>query len=192
MLLALFLSACQQSIPTDVTRFNALPMQPTGQSFTIIAEGSQIGSLEFQRNAELVAAQLQRYAFVAVPPHDKNADLVVFLRHGTDDARTIIYDDDWNMYAGYGSWGRGVGYWGGAPLRRTSSQTYYDQRLEVEILDGAAFRRNERQMVFQGRAIGQSLAKDSAAVMPAIARALFQNFPGGNGETIRVNAPLPD
>lgn len=192
LLLALFLSACQQTIPAEVTRFNALPAQPTGQSFTIVAEGDQIGSLEFQRNAELIATQLQRRAFIAIPPKGANVDLVVFLRYGTDDVRTIIHDNDWSMHAGYGSWGRGVGYWGGAPLRSASSQTYYDQRLEVEIFDGPAFRRNDRQMVFQGRVIGQTMTKDSSAAMPALVEALFQNFPGGNGETIRINVPLSD
>lgn len=177
-LLLLLLCGCQQSVTATVTRFNALPIPPPNASFTILPQGIQVGNLEFQHTAGLVAAALQRYGFRPAPPDAKPpADLVVLLQYGPAGARTQIINYGPAMYP----------WWGFPPF---DVYTLYTQFLEVDIADGAAWRRGQRQMVFQGRAFTESGVREFNVVVPYLVQALFRNFPGINGETIRVRVPV--
>ena len=177
-LLLLLLCGCQQTISATVTRFNALPQPLPNQSFTVAPQGLQVGNLEFQHVAALVAAALTRYGFTPAPSGDKPpADLVVLLQYGPAGARTQVID-----------YGPGWHRWWGFPSY--DFYTLYAQFLDVEILDGAAWRRGEQRMVFQGRAIAETGAREINVVLPYLADALFKNFPGISGETIRVTVPV--
>ena len=91
LLLALApLGGCQETLRANVTRFSSLSTVPSGQSVMILPEGPQIGSLEFQHYAELVAAALGNLGFKptandAVHP----ADFVVILHYGQVGRKTI-------------------------------------------------------------------------------------------------------
>lgn len=183
-LLLLLLCGCQQTISATVTRFNALPQPLPPQSFTVVPQGAQVGNLEFQHVAGLVAAALARSGFKPVAPNDTPpSDLVVLLQYGPAGARTQVID----MGPG---WGPGWHPWWGLPPYEF--YTLYAQFLDVEILDGAAWRRGEQRMVFQGRAITETGVREINVVLPYLIAALFKNFPGINGETIRVTVPVTD
>lgn len=182
VLLLFLLCGCQQTISATVTRFNALPPTlPANQTFAMAPQGPQVGNLEFQHTADLVAAALQRYGFRPVA-QNAPADLIVLLQYGPAGARTQIID--------YGPAWYGPGWypWRGFPPYE--AYTLYAQFLEVDIADGPAWQRGERRMVFQGRAYAESGAREFNVVVPFLVDALFKSFPGVNGETVRVKVPV--
>jgi hypothetical protein len=180
MLTALLLGGCQSSVSAYVTRFNNLS-GVSGQSFTIVPDQAQVGSLEFQSVADQVAAALANYGFQPVPPNSPAADFVVLVHYGTPGARPEIVD--WGPY--YRPWPRGP-----YPYPPYDVYTLYSHFLEVEMLDGPAWRRGERRAVFQGRAVTETTFHEINPVLPYLVKALFTNFPGVNGQTVRVRVPV--
>lgn len=179
ILLLLLLCACQETLTATVTRFTTLPVPPGGQTFVVMAQGLQNGNLEFQHVAGLVSAALQAHGYQPVPPGDASkAGLVVLLQYGPAGSRSQVIE------YGYGpGWYR----WGFPPY---DIYTLYSQFLEVDMLDGPAWRRGEQRMVFQGRAFTESAVREFNVVVPYLVQALFERFPGINGETIRVKIPV--
>jgi hypothetical protein len=183
--LALLLSGCASTMQANVTQFTMGP-PPAGKNFVVVAEPGQSGSLEFQYYAGLVGAALQDHGFVAAPPNVKS-DLVVLVHYGSAGNHTEIWSDPFYAYGGWG-WGRRFGppMWG----PDMESRTYYAEQLEVQILDGAAWRNNQRSMIYQGRATGDSSVNEISAAVPTLVKALFLHFPGNNGATERVEVPV--
>jgi hypothetical protein len=183
--LALLLSGCEHVMQADVTQF-ASQAPPIGKNFVVVAEQQQSGSLEFQYYAGLVGGALQDHGFVAAPPGVKS-DLVVLIHYGSMGHHTEIYGDPY--YWGYGGWGWRRGF--GPPFGpQVESKTYFPKELEVEILDGAAWRNNIRTMIYQGRAIGDSASNEISTAVPSLVKALFLHFPGNNGGTERIEVPI--
>lgn len=176
--LLLLLCGCQQTLTATVTRFNALPLAPTSsQTFAVLAQGLQVGNLEFQHTAETVAAALEAHGFRVVSPADRlKADIVVLVQYGPAGARNEVIE-----------YGPPRPWWGFPPY---DVYTLYTQFLEVDLLDGTAWRRGEQHMLFQGRAYAETGAHDINVVMPYLVQALFDRFPGISGETIRVRVPV--
>ena len=87
MLLAL--SACATGLPTQVSRFQAMPA-PQGQSFVIqAAKAENRGGLEFAQYADLVRHDLIALAYTeASSPRD--ATLVVTMDYGVDNGRERV------------------------------------------------------------------------------------------------------
>lgn len=178
-LLILLLAACQDRFTATVTRFQNLPPNPTGLTFAILPDAPQVGNLEFQHIADLVANELAIYGLKPVPPPNgpPPPDLVVFVRYGPGGARTQIID----YGPGWGPW------WGLPPYDYYTVYTYY---LEVSMFDGPAWRRNEHRMLFQGRAVTDTGIREFNVVAPYLVRALFDRFPGENGKTVKVVIPV--
>lgn len=193
--LLLSLTACgPQLVSSDVTRFHS-QMPPPGQSFTILPDADQRGSLEFQSYAEQVANALTAQGYRAIAPDGPIADMVVFLRYGVEPGRTEVRTSPVYGSAGYGwgphSYGYGMGL--GMPLGpdyETTTITKFARYLAIDIYDGPGFRAGGRQKLFEGRAISEGTSRDLVSVMPYLVRALFNNFPGPSGETIRVKVPV--
>ncbi len=204
LLVVSLLAACgPRMVTSQVTRFHALPPGFAGESFTILPEQGQVGSLEFQSYADLVAAQLQARGLTPVPASEK-ADYVVYLDYGIGPPRTIVGTRPSPFYGsfgyGFGSrrhrdrWGYGLGV--GFPFGpfgpyETYAVTRYDRWLEVEMLDAGALRAGKPVHVFEGRAISEGSSASLPQVMPYLAAALFENFPGMSGQTVRVAVPVP-
>lgn len=182
LFLLFLLGACQQRISATVTRFYTLPPPPYNQAFTILPEPYQAGDLEFQHVAGQVAAALSSYGFKPVPSDGPPADYVVFVHYGPGGARTQIVDFGPPF----------AGPWWRHPYYYPEFATYalYTQYVEVEMLDGPAWRRKERQMVFQGRAVAETGVREFNVVLPYLVQALFKDFPGANGQTVRVVVPV--
>ncbi|HLN22922.1 MAG TPA: hypothetical protein VK558_02950, partial [Patescibacteria group bacterium] len=79
---------------------------------------------------------------------------------------------------------------GGYPETYYSSRTLYSLFFEMEMLDGPDYRAGTKRMLFQGRAIADSSIHDVNPSMPYLIQALFDQFPGANGRTVRVRVPL--
>ncbi|MBY0431761.1 MAG: DUF4136 domain-containing protein [Rhodospirillales bacterium] len=201
LLLLLLLAACgPRMVTANVTRFHSLPEAPPGQSFTILPEEAQRGSIEFGTYAELVANALaaQGYRPIAARPGNPASDLVVLLRYGMEEGRTAVWSEP--MYSGglgYGwgpgrhHYGAGIGFPLGSPDIATYSVTNYPKWLEVDVLDGPDHRRGQRRKVFEGRAFNDDSSRDLPGTMPYLVKALFDGFPGESGRTVRVRMPVP-
>jgi hypothetical protein len=191
-LLLLLVAGCgPQLVQADVTRFNALPPESRVRSFTILPEQGQIGSLEFQNYAQLVAAQLESNGWQPVAPTaGAEPDALVYLHWGIGPAHTETWSSPSSVYGGYG-WGPHPWY-GGAfydpfPYWDTYSVTTFPKWLAVDILDGHGRRGGK---LFEGRAITEGRSPAIAPAMPYLVKALFTGFPGGNGQTVRVSIPV--
>lgn len=184
-LLLTALGACQPALRADVTRFYSLPPVAAGQTFAVAPDPGQAGDLEFQHYSVLLSGALQARGFPLATP-DKGADVIATLHYGNVGSHTEVYSEPGPM------WGRpGWGGWHPYPPEITSL-TYYSQFVDVALFDGAAWRAGERRMLYQGRALTESGARDLNISMPYLLRALFSDFPGLNGQTVRVVVPLDE
>jgi hypothetical protein len=198
--LLLALGGCATGFPAQVSRFQALPA-PQGQSFSIQAKNpDDRGGLEFSRYAELVARGLEAQGYrPAAGPQD--ATLLVSLGYGVDAGRERVVSTRGGIGTGFGpsfGWGRpyfsrfgyfgrhrSPFYWGwydpfwddGAGV---SSYTVYRSFLDMDI------RTRDGRSVFEGLAQAQSQTNQLQVLVPNLVEAMFTNFPGNSGETVRI------
>lgn len=192
---ALLLTAgCAERFKADVARFQQLP-PAQGQSFTIVADDPRLaGGLEFGQYAAHLAQKLGGAGYVAASDAAK-ADLVVKMRYGVDNGRERVRstgfgaDPFYRSYGRYGYWGRPY-YWGfydpmlfGGPgyYNEVESYTVYTGTLELRI-----DRANGGQRLFEGKAESQSLSNKLTYLVPNLIDAMFVNFPGQSGETVKI------
>jgi Domain of unknown function (DUF4136) len=77
-------------------------------------------------------------------------------------------------YAGYGSSFRD-------PIRQ---YTVYKSELDVDIV-----RRADNAPLFDGKAVARSQTDELGRLVPNLIEAMFTNFPGNNGETVKITVP---
>ncbi len=213
-LLVLSLGACATpSFKSEVTRFQELPA-PTGQSFTIRAADPELkGGLEFAQYASLVEKQMARIGYVPASSPE-TADMTVSLSYDIDRGQTKyrrsgFYDPFYasygrGFYGRYGYWGRSRFYrhgrfghrrfrhpafyrfgfydpffFGGTDLDRI---TVYTSQLNMNIDRNADGKR-----LFEGKAEAMSRSRRLGYLVPNLVEAIFTDFPGESGETVRIS-----
>lgn len=198
LLLTLFVAACGPHVVTsDVTRFHALPPDLPGRTFTILPDQSQLGSLEFQTYADQVAARLEQLGLRPVADANK-ADLVVSMAYGIGPPRTIVTHTPSPVYGSFGWWGGPRRHWGWGwgvpfgPVYDTHVITKYTRWLDIDINGGEGLRQGRPARLFEGRAISDGGNAALPQVMPYLIAAMFDNFPGNSGQTVRVAVPVPE
>ncbi|MBB6124332.1 DUF4136 domain-containing protein [Sphingobium subterraneum] len=192
------LSGCASNFNANVSRFQQLPA-PQGQSFTVVADDPRLaGGLEFAQYAQVVAARLGNLGYR--PSADPaTADLIVRLRYDVDQGREKVrstgFSDPFYGPGWYGrGWGRYPGYYGrpygwgfydpflfGGGYNDVESYTVYTGMLEMRI-DKAG----SGQRVFEGKAEAQSLSNRLTYLVPNLIDAMFVDFPGHSGETVKI------
>lgn len=201
----LALSACATPFQADVARFQALPA-PQGQSFVIQpADPANEGGLEFAQYAALIGQRLtsQGYTQAADP---KAASLVVLVDYGVDHGvEKIQTSPGFGWGGGWGGWGGGFGRpygwgWGGYHGRfawgwndpwgwdypDVSSYTVFTSHLDMQIK-----RTVDGQSLFEGHAKAHSRDDKLTTLVPNLVEAMFTNFPGRSGETVKITIPPP-
>jgi len=192
--LAAGLGACTSpSFKADVSRF-AVPLPaPQGQTFAVVAEDPKLaGGLEFATYANAVAAEMTQlgYARAASP---ETADMLVRFDYRVDGGRERVRTDlngvgfAGNPWGPWGGWGGGYGRWGygfndpffGGPNVR--SYTVYTSAIDLKI-DRAA----DGQRLFEGKAEAVSRSNRLPTLVPNLVDAIFTDFPGSSGETVRI------
>lgn len=179
--LVIGLAGCASRFEAEVTRFHEIE-RAGGETATIVAADPQLEGLEFAAYAELVGRQLERHGYTAAgsaPP-----DLRVIMGYGLAEIGSERSGPVVGL--GVGHFGRhvGVSYSGLFNVGR-ERRHYYSYRLDLVIEETASGRR-----IFEGSAITSGLGANMQAVMPYLAAALFQGFPGNSGETVRVKLPV--
>lgn len=208
----LALSACATGLPTQVSRFQAMPA-PQGQTFYIQpADPRDQGGLEFAQYAELVRRHLSAEGYVQAPT-PQTASFVVSLGYGVDEGRQKIV-----TYPGTGFGAGSLGYrgfgWGGfyrpyysrfGYFGRRASPFYYgwndpfyspfdypEVRSYTEytsFLDMDIKRTADGQSLFEGTARARSRTDELQDLVPNLVEAMFTNFPGRSGEVVRITVP---
>ena len=200
----LTLSACAVGLPTQVSRFQAMPA-PAGQSFVIrAADRDKNGGLEFSQYASLVRDNLARLGYREAASA-RDATFIVTLDYGVDQGRERVvatpdpFMDPWTYrgfgrrpfysrfgYGGYGFgryrspffWGWHDPFWGGYDV---TSYTLYTSFLDMDIR-----RASDGQSLFEGKAQARSQSNELPRLIPNLVEAMFTGFPGNNGETLRI------
>ena len=204
---SLGLSACTTGLPTQVSRFQAMPA-PAGQSFVVRAgDGEKNGGLEFGTYAALVRQHLTERGYREAPT-EREANFIVTLDYGVDQGRERVvatpdpFLDPWG-YRGFGRnpfysrfgygrfsryrspffWGWHDPFWGGYDVH---SFTLYTSFLEMDIR-----RASDGQSLFEGQARARSRSNELPRLVPNLIEAMFTGFPGNSGETVKITVPPP-
>ena len=202
------LSACATGLPTQVSRFQAMPA-PQGQSFVVVPAEGEKGGLEFSQYASLVTRHLAGLGYQEARSREA-ASFVVELDYGVDEGRQRVvsrpdpfppaygygfgYGARRPYYSRYGYFGRHRSpfYYGwddpflygrGFGRDRIETYTVYTSDLELDI------RSRDGQPLFEGRAQARSTTDDLTALVPNLIEAMFTDFPGRSGETVRITVP---
>lgn len=189
---------------SDVTRFTSQLPAPQGQTFAVVADDPALaGGLEFSQYSDLVSARMAQLGYTpAASPDD--ATLLVRFDYGVDQGRekvrtTGFYDDPfYSPWYGYsprsrfyrsryyrsrfsGPWGFGFyDPWFGGP--DVVSYTVYNSDIELKIDNRATGER-----LFEGKAEALSTSNRLQYLVPNLVEAMFTDFPGNSGETLRIS-----
>ena len=199
-LLMLALSACASNFNSQVTRFASQLPAPQGQSFAVVADDPALaGGLEFSQYARLVEDRMARLGYQPAPP--EAATLLVRFDYGVDKGRERVRrsgfgDPFWSGWYGprMGYWGYGrrgwyppMGAWGYGWYdpwfdSRVESYTVYTSGISLKI-----DRKADGQRLFEGKAEAASLSNRLQYLVPNLVEAMFTDFPGRSGETVRIS-----
>ncbi|MEG9269272.1 DUF4136 domain-containing protein [Qipengyuania sp. Mu-71] len=198
------LAACATPFKADVSRFQSQLPAPQGESYAVVADDPALaGGLEFAQYADLVEAQMTRLGYSQAASVDDASLLVRFdytVDKGRERVRSTGFRDPfyspWYGYTArgyrarpgyyspryYGShWGYGFNDpWFGGPEVR--SYTVYTSGIDLKI-DRAA----TGERLFEGEAQAVSTSNRLQYLVPNLVEAMFTDFPGNSGETVRIS-----
>lgn len=201
------LAACgSPAYRADVSRFQSQLPAPQGQTFAVVADDPALaGGLEFSQYADLVEAEMAKLGYTEGTPED--ATLLVRFDYGIDKGRERIrrtgfrdpFYDPWYRFSyrpvyyrtrhGYRvgyfpgrRWGYGFydPWFGGRD--DITSQTIYTSDIDMKIDNTVTGER-----VFEGKAEAVSTSKRLQYHVPNLVEAMFTDFPGNSGETLRIS-----
>ena len=197
------LAACATPFKADVQRFSAQLPAPQGQSYAVVADDPALaGGLEFSQYAALVDAKMSQlgYARAAGPA---SADLVVRFDYGVDKGRTQVrssgfadpYWSGWYGYPRHGYYGRRGYYspfyprgaWGYGWNDPWFNQGYETSTVFISAVSLKIDRRADGTRLFEGKAEAASASNRLGYLVPNLVEAMFSDFPGNSGETVRIS-----
>ena len=211
---ALGLSACATGLPTQVSRYQAMPA-PQGQSFVVVPmDARNIGGLEFSRYADMISQQMQAQGY-AQAPSMAQASMIVQVGYGVDGGQTEYVRDmfygsryrdpfyrdpfygrgmygRYPYYSRYGYYGPRSGFYFGwdDPFwgydRGVTSYTTYRSELDMTIR-----RKADNSALFEGKAQARSTTNNLGTLVPNLVQAMFTGFPGRSGEVVKITVPPP-
>lgn len=183
---ALLLAGCATTQPVEVTRFHL--DQPIGRGTIDVQPLATAGpaSLEFKTYAAAVQGELLRVGYSAAAP-GATAQYLATVNFMRASRGTVDLGPPVTLGLGVGSFGRhvGGGVGGGIGIGKHRHKELITSELSVRITD-----RGSGSTVWEGRAqldgaVGSEEANPSVTAAK-LARALFKDFPGESGRTIRV------
>ena len=185
---ALALAACSSNSYADVVRFHTNQPITRGTLAIVPADPAAANSLEFRTHAETVAVEMRRLGYTTGLPADQVQYLAI-LDITQVDAQGNVTRPGMTVGAGVGTSSGNVGLGAnvavpvGSSSRRNPAQR--TTTLSVQIQNRA-----DGAKVWEGRATKQADAASQAATatsaVPALAGALFSDFPGKPGVTQQV------
>ncbi|MES2699380.1 MAG: DUF4136 domain-containing protein [Pseudomonadota bacterium] len=206
------LAACATPFRADVSRFASQLPAPQGQSFAVVADDPELaGGLEFAQYADRVEERMAALGYTEASSPE-NATLLVRFDYGVDNGRERVrqsslgyrdpFYDPWFSYqpviyrdrAGNSRVayvpGRNWGYGFYDPFfdrGGVESYTIYTSGASLKIDDRAT-----GQRLFEGEAEAVSRSNRLQYLVPNLVEALFTDFPGNSGETVRISIAEED
>jgi hypothetical protein len=196
--LLMFAVAACAPFTAKVSRFQSQLPAPAGQTFTVVAEDPALaGGIEFSQYAHLVEGKLTQLGYTPAAEPAK-AQLIVHFDYGVDKGRervrsTGFHDPFWGPWYGYGRFGYSrFGPWRGGPWGFGWYDPWFDNDLEsytiyTSGIDLKIDRRADNQRLFEGKAEAVSTSNRLQYLVPNLVEAMFTNFPGNSGETVRIS-----
>lgn len=199
----LLLGACASPFNANVSRYASQLPAPAGQTFAVVAEDPRdAGGLEFSQYAGYVQQHMIKLGYVPASP--EAADLIVRFDYGVDKGRdrvrsTGFRDPFWDPWygpgfgGGFGYYGRHHGYYGrGAWGWGWNDPFFWDNGVEVDTIytsgiDMKIDRKADGKRLFEGKAEAASLSNRLPYLVPNLVEAMFTDFPGNSGETVRIS-----
>ena len=201
------LAACASSFNANVSHFSSQLPAPAGQTFTVVPEDPALANgLEFHQYAQHVADHLAALGYKPVD-NPANATLLVHFDYGVDRGRERVtstpgfgYGDPffspWYSYpvvyrgrhghrfigyAPYRPWGFGWydPFFGGPDVQ---SYTVYTSGIDLKI-----DRASDGARLFEGKAQAVSTSNRLPYLVPNLIEAMFTDFPGDSGQTVRIS-----
>jgi len=199
------LAACASPFRADVSRFQSQLPAPSGQTFAVVADDPALaGGIEFRNYAQLVSERLAAQGYT--PASDpSSAQLLVRFDYGVDKGRERVrssgfardpFYDSWYSYRPvvyrtprgprvayipYRPWGWGWNdsFFGGTDVY---SYTIYTSGISLKI-----DRASDGTRLFEGQAEAASTSNRLQYLVPNLIEAMFTDFPGNSGETVRIS-----
>jgi hypothetical protein len=212
---AVVLAGCATGLPTQVTRYQALPA-PSGQTFYVLPQSGE-PTLEFGQFASLVARQLEAQGYRPAG-NPQAANMIVRLSYGVDQGQRVYteepfarsryydpffrgaYDPFFGAYYGRPYYSR-FGYYSGyrSPFYYGWDDPFwyssgFGGRIDSYVvyksgLDMTITRKADSQPLFEGHVKARSQTDELGVLVPNLIEAMFTGFPGRNGETVKITVP---
>ena len=202
--LLLGVAACATPFEARVARFQSLPA-PAGQTFTVAAvDPAKAGGLQFATYAGILRQRMIAAGY-AEATDPRSAALVAEFDYGVSMPREKIetrpgfgggFGYGGLGYGGFGYGGFGYhGYGGFGYGFPRYGYGFYDPFYGPEVYSVTRFnafadvrinRAADHVAVFEGRAETVAGTNNLTVLVPNLVSALFTNFPGRSGETVRV------
>ncbi len=193
ILVSLFLIAgCASTLSARVTSYQHWPANVEGQTYRIVPSSSQMNNLEFQSFADMLRASIGPTGLVEARA-GQSARFDVSISYGNPVSQAWVqrYNDPylydgWGFGPAFGAYYGGYGGWGGAMYVTPSVQNVpvevYKNTLTVVITDN----QNHGAEVYRSSAVNVSTYDSLAQAMPYLAQAVFDGFPGNDGEVREI------
>jgi hypothetical protein len=199
------LAACASNFNANVSRFTSQLPAPAGQTFTVVPDDPRLANgLEFHQYAQRVADHLAALGYHPVD-NPADANLLVHFSYGVDSGRERImstpgfrdpFYSPWYSYpvvyrgrhggsfigyAPYSPWGFGWydPFFDGPSIE---SYTVYTSGINMAIERNA-----DHARLFEGHAQAVSTSNRLPYLVPNLIEAMFTDFPGNSGETVRIS-----
>ncbi len=191
---AVLLAGCASTFSAEVTRYQQWPSDAAGAHYRILAAEGEKNDLQFQAYTDMVRAAIGVTGLVEARS-EGDARFDVRIDYGSPMTRAWISRPvDPFYYSGgfYGFNGPYVGMyrpWGGwafGPPVENVPVDLYRHTLTVTIQD----RRHDHREVYRATAVSLGRSDNLTVVMPYLARAIFDRFPGHNAQVIEVEYPM--
>ena len=197
LLLTALLGACASPITTRVTRFNQWPADVAGSTFsfrTPVNTGRELEQASYEGH---VQAALEKLGLKRAPAGQLGRIQAEVSTSQRSEAKTYVQP----IYQNYpvflppfrdASGRLFPGVWAPDPFGpryvgdRQVNLTVYSASLRLRLLDAQAGPPGQFRTVFESRALYEGDSDNLPAVVPYLVRAVFDDFPGQNGQVRTV------
>jgi len=185
---AYLLAGCATTLSARVTSFQKWPEGIQNETYRLVRDPGQSDDLEYQAFADMIRASIGPVGLVEAK-EGASARFDVSFSYGTTKDRQWVqrYADP---YFPYGPWGYYDGWRGpffGPPMVNVPVSVYKNT-LTVRIKDN----HQHGAEVYRSSAVSVTSGDSLVKVMPYLARAVFDHFPGNNGQVRTVNYEIHD
>ncbi len=183
---AWILAGCTTMLSANVTTFQKWPANVEGQTYRIAPADKGQDTLEYQTYADMIRAAIGRVGLIEAQGGAKPRFMLAFeydnpMRQGwTERMYDPYFDGPFMPWGGLGvfrgGWGWGGGFYATPTIVNVPVEVY-ENTLTVTIRDMAS-----DTQVFRTTARSATRNSQLPSIMPYLVRAVFDGFPGNNGQ----------